>query len=453
MSERPTLTPRSGFVVTLPAANDSQLDSWRLLYAPILGVAAFGLYSGLKTFANAQPQLSARRQHSELLTWLRLDLDHFLAARQRLEAAGLLDTYYQQDALGDVYVYQLQSPLSVTAFFDDDLLSVLLLQSVGQQRYDELIAKFEQRRLNTKNMQNVSADFLSVFHMSDAQLANRPARLKKQEDQHQANRQASLVHVDFKLLSDYLQREYVNLESVVAHRDLIVTEATMYGLNERVLANFIVQATSVTTNLFDPERFKQVVAMAFQSDQSVVTDEPKDEAGSTPVTSTGDNQDKTQIKALVAAVKAYAPADFLANLKQEKNQYVSEGEQRVLAKFMARHLFAPSVVNMLIYYLIGDRDQNVLYQNSVDRIANDWTKAKVQTPEQAIDHMRAYAQQQESKRQQRQSGRAPKSREQLTDWNATSQTPASEAVATNNASEIQKLRQRLNQAKQNQEDQ
>lgn len=459
MNVAPTLTPRSGFVVTLPPRDEQHLLSWQTLYAPILGVTAFGLYTGLTTFASQRPQLSNRRQHSELLTWLRLDLDHFLAARKRLEAAGLLDSFYQQDALGDVYAYQLQSPLSATAFFADDLLSVLLLQSVGQTRYDELLAKFEQPTVNVSQMKNVSADFLTVFHMSDAQLTNRPAQLSSQSDNHRAERESSLVQIDFKLLSDYLKREYVELDSVMNQRDLIATEATMYGLNERSLANFIVQATSVTTNQFDANRFKQVVAAQFQVTQAVdnsvsSSDGDAQNVQTQAVTTTGDNQDQAQIKALVAAVKAYAPADFLASLKTEKNQYVSDGEQRVLAKFMDRHLFAPSVVNMLIYYLISDRDKNVLYLNDVDRVANDWAKAKVQTPEQAIDHMRNYKEEQESQRIQRQNGRAPRAREQLTDWNAQSQTPTSEVAASeDDANEIQKLRQRLNQAKKNQEDQ
>ncbi|KRN94526.1 replication initiation and membrane attachment protein DnaB [Furfurilactobacillus siliginis] len=412
-------------------------EAWRLLYQPILGGDAFSIYSALESFASAHPQLSQRQQHSLLLGWLGIDVQHFVTGRRRLEAVGLVETYYQSDSVGEVFVYKLRLPLEANAFLADDLLSVLLLQTVGQERYDALVAHFEQPEMDLTALTNVSADFLSVYRVSNHQLAQRPAEIA---DVASTGARSEATVIDFKLVANYLKAEYVDLASVMAEQSLLDAEAQLYGFTERELATLIVKATSVTTNKFAVNRFKSLAAEQFHAQQPALTVTEAD-APAAAVTPTDDNQ----LNALVAAVKSYAPADFLATLKQEKNQYVTDEEQRILAKFMARKVFAPSVVNMLIYYLINDRDQNVLYQNSLDRVANDWSKAKVATPEQAVTHMRDYAQAQAERQRQRQTKQPAKSREQLPDWN---EAPASEA-SVDDSNRIAELRRQLDDAKQN----
>lgn len=448
----PTLTPRAGFIVINPSRDQLTTNVWQRLYQPILGNNAFGLYNALQTFISEQPQLSNRRVHSQLLSWTDLDLPHFQASRQRLEALGLLNSYYQQDALGDLYIYELHQPLAADTFFQDDLLSVLLFQYVGQARYTELLDYFNASRLNLSRFKNISADFLDVYHVGDQQLAQRPAQLVDSKQSAHQPRVTNAPSLDFHLLGEYLKRESVDLTSVDAAQDLLQAEALLYGLNERELANLVVKATSVTTNRFDPDRFRAIVVDQFQQLRAQTADSVPSSASSQTDSQAAPTsaQAPDELHAILAAVKAYAPADFLAVLKQEKNQYVTSGEQRVLSTFMQRQLFAPSVVNMLIYYLIADRDQNVLYQNSVDRVANDWAKAKVQTPEQAVKHMQAFAQAQAARQQNRSGNRPTKSREQLPDWN---QTASSSANSDGNAAdEIAQLRQRLSKAKESQED-
>ncbi|GAB6092006.1 DnaD domain protein [Furfurilactobacillus curtus] len=447
----PTLTPRAGFIVINPSRAQLTTNVWQRLYQPILGNNAFGLYNALQTFISEQPQLSNRRVHSQLLSWTDLDLPHFQASRQRLEALGLLNSYYQQDALGDLYIYELHQPLDAQTFFRDDLLSVLLFQYVGQARYTELIDYFNASHLDLGHFKNISADFLSVYHVGEQQLAQRPAQSVDSTQSVQQPRADEAASLDFHLLGEYLKRESVDLTSVDSAQDLLQAEALLYGLNERELANLVVKATSVTTNRFDPDRFRAMVVDQFQQQRTQIASVPSSASSQTdaqvaPVRPQGTDE----LHAILAAVKAYAPADFLAVLKQEKNQYVTSGEQRVLSTFMQRQLFAPSVVNMLIYYLIADRDQNVLYQNSVDRVANDWAKAKVQTPEQAVKHMQAFAQAQATRQQNRSGNRPTKSREQLPDWNQTASSSANSDGKA--ADEIAQLRQRLSKAKESQED-
>ncbi|MGV0167128.1 DnaD domain protein [Furfurilactobacillus sp. WILCCON 0119] len=451
-------TPRSGLIVTVPQHQAFDQESWQWLYLPVLGADAFAVYDGLKTFTTDRPQLSTRRLHSELLGWLNMDLPTFVAARRRLEALGLLETLYQTDSVGDVYVYQLQLPLSAQAFFADDLLSILLLQLVGQPRYDTVLDHFDQPMFDVSHLTNVSADFLEVYHINEQQLANRPAQLTAPMAA-ATLKQTGTPAIDFSLLANYLKPEYVDVDSVLAERELLTAEAQLYGFTERELANHIVKATSVTTNRFDPERFKRLVAGSFQMEQQSSSSSQADQASvaAAPVTASASAPATVdaQTAGLLAAAKAYAPADFLAALKQEKNQYVTDNEQRVLSKLMERHLFAPSVVNMLIYYLINDQDQNVLYQNSVDRIGNDWSKAKVQTPEQAVTHMREFATAQEQRRIQRQTGRGGQtvSREQLPDWNEQASSSAATQPASQTSDDIARLRSQIQQAKQEQEDQ
>ncbi len=103
------------------------------LYQPLMGVNAYGIYSLLAAKVAQTPDLLARRMHKELLDILNLGLRDFYEARIRLEALGLLKTFIQKDELGQVFIYELQAPLSAETFFKDDLLSMLLADSLGHQ--------------------------------------------------------------------------------------------------------------------------------------------------------------------------------------------------------------------------------------------------------------------------------------------------------------------------------
>ena len=79
---------------------------------------------------NKKETISDELTHHHLMATMQLRLDDIVVAREKLEAIGLLKTFYKEDNVNN-YVYVLYSPLSVNEFFNHPLLSVVLYNNLG----------------------------------------------------------------------------------------------------------------------------------------------------------------------------------------------------------------------------------------------------------------------------------------------------------------------------------
>ena len=133
--------PQAGYLVTASSTypNFSQETLVRF-YQPILGSAAYSILGALQSELRPQPTLSDRQLQSKLLAQLNVGSQMIITGLHRLEATGLVQTYFQHDQMGDLYVYELQPTLTPNQFLNDNLLSILLLEQVGEEAFKNLIA-------------------------------------------------------------------------------------------------------------------------------------------------------------------------------------------------------------------------------------------------------------------------------------------------------------------------
>ena len=111
-----TILPADTYTVvnkTVLSENDHKLIT--MLYQPIIGHTATSLYFTLIDDLDKRKIISNDLTHYHLMTTMQLKLDDILLAREKLEAAGLLKTYYKEDHVNQ-YVYLLFSPLSPNEF-------------------------------------------------------------------------------------------------------------------------------------------------------------------------------------------------------------------------------------------------------------------------------------------------------------------------------------------------
>lgn len=417
------LRPKTGFVVRLAdRLTDQSWQTLTQLYQPIIGPVAAGLFSGLFWL----PQRNELHRHARLLNGLGIDLAHLYAARLRLEATGLLTTTLKTDNDLTTFCYTLHAPLVPAVFFQDDLLSVQLLGIVGEESYQELVGMSVPRQTPAADEQDITKNFLEVFHVDGQELRNLPTAVT-------ANRQhltptattpsvsaGEVGDFDFQLLGEMLAHSYVDPQPVRSHRQLLLTEHTTYGIDEVTMARYIGEATDLASNKFNPEQFKRLIARQF-GNQHLGTPETAATTGTsaaTPkTTKTGAEQ------ALIKFATATPPVNFLQAIKQKTGGYVTDGEQRIVRDLVSRQLFPTSVLNLMIYHVLVDEDRPTLNKALLDTIANDWSRAKVQTPEQAIAKVR-YRQQAANRPRSRNNRRnAPTVKETLPEWAKTNQAP------------------------------
>ena len=101
-----------------------------MLYQPIIGYTATSLYFTLVDDLDKRELMSEDLTHHHLMSTMQLKLDDIVVARQKLEAVGLLKTYYKKDHVNN-YVYLLYSPMSANDFLNHPVLNIVLYNMAG----------------------------------------------------------------------------------------------------------------------------------------------------------------------------------------------------------------------------------------------------------------------------------------------------------------------------------
>lgn len=441
------LKPRTGFLVRLAdRLTDQSWQTLTQLYQPIIGPSAAGLYSALFWL----PQRDVLKRHATVLGLLGMDLAHFYEARLRLEAAGLLTTKVKTVDELTSFVYELRAPLLPADFFQDDLLSVQLLGVVGEAFYRTLVSVNLPEPSDSANEEDITKNFLDVFHVDGQELKQLPAAITATREALPTTAGAPVVtedhdDFDFKLLGEILEHSFIDTRALRSQRQLLLTEHATYGLDEVTMARYVGEATDLATNQFDAEQFKRIIAQHFgqaHRNQPVTAQTPS--AATLAQAPTTAQSVSSAEQALIKVASSTPPALFLQAIKQKNGGFVTDGEQRIVRDLVGRQLFPESVLNLMIYHELVDEDRPTLNKALLDTIANDWSKAKITTPELAIQKIRdrQRALQQPRRRSARQS-KATTVKETLPDWARKPLTKPENSQATLSADQQKKLQERI----------
>ena len=82
-----------------------------------------------------------------------------------LEAIGLLKTLVKHKDDLTQYLYHLQSPLSLRAFFKNQILHNLLKESLSEDDFTKTIQYFKVNKENEAEYDNITASFNDVFEI------------------------------------------------------------------------------------------------------------------------------------------------------------------------------------------------------------------------------------------------------------------------------------------------
>ena len=133
-----------------------------LLYQPIIGIDAVSLYLTLLNDFNNNSIESDVYTHHHLMTNMQMNLDLIQKSREKLEAIGLMKTYYKEDNINN-YLYILYSPISASEFLNHPILNVVLYNNIGKLEYENIVSKFKTDRINVKDYTDITCSFDDVF--------------------------------------------------------------------------------------------------------------------------------------------------------------------------------------------------------------------------------------------------------------------------------------------------
>lgn len=421
----PPVTPKTGYLVTT-TVGDFTIEQSVLtnLYQPLLSPLAYVLENVLANQLQVHPTLADRRLHSQLLTLLNTGTGKLEAARDQLEAVGLLRTFFQEDAVGPIFVYQLQPLLSAQDFFQEDLLSTKLLQVIGEQRFKQLASRLKRYYYDPAQLTETTHSFFDVFTpdqttLSADQQVTDEVKATLSASQHQEELLPA-DGFDFALLAKQLVGDGLVDEDLRANRQLIISQHLMYGIDEPQMRQLVLKAVDWgTSNRIDPRQLKLVVAGQFETPVKVDDEQPG--------AAVAENMEglSNEEKQLVKVASDLAPMTFLATLKQQTGGgFVTSSEKYIISNLLNQGL-APEVVNMLSYYVIVQQDLPTLRKNLVDTIANSWQRSHIRTASEALKEIKNFNQPRKAK--PRKSGKSYRRRggrvkEQLPEWAQNNQS-------------------------------
>lgn len=400
------LNPRDCIQVTQQVwLTQRELQFVTQLYVPFLGVQASTLYLVLFSELSPNSYQSDVIRLADLLALVNMGIPDFYQARIRLESVGLLKTYRYEDeeSISAQYTFELQAPASPNLFFKDALLSTLLVNQVGHQRFEIL-----QKRFSVKEKAPYGQDVTSTFQ-EGFQLPFNMSQYKRniaQEKQmiKDVKQQESLVMnstIDWELLTDLLKSQFVHEQALTDEvKQMLNSFQLYYGLTEREIAQYVIYAADLSTGEIDE---KELYSIIINANQHLAVPK-KQEASITPVESTPEvsevvTEEKQEItpaptqlpqaiQRLITLAKEMTPFDFMTSIKQQRNGYVSNGEQRIVLDLVQVGTIPSEVINILIHYVLVVKNNPTINKNLIDTIANDWSQKGIQTAEQAIEAVR-----------------------------------------------------------------
>ena len=400
------LNPRDCIQVTQQVwLTQRELQFVTQLYVPFLGVQASTLYLVLFSELSPNSYQSDVIRLADLLALVNMGIPDFYQARIRLESVGLLKTYRYEDeeSISAQYTFELQAPASPNLFFKDALLSTLLVNQVGHQRFENL-----QKRFSVKEKAIYGEDVTSTFQ-EGFQLPFNMSQYKRnvvQEKQmiKDVKQQESLVlnsNIDWELLTDLLKSQFVHEQALTDEvKQMLNSFQLYYGLTEREIAQYVIYAADLSTGEIDEKELYSIIINANQH----LAAPKKEETSIAPVESTPEvsevvTEEKQEItpaptqlpqaiQRLITLAKEMTPFDFMTSIKQQRNGYVSNGEQRIILDLVQVGTIPSEVINILIHYVLVVKNNPTINKNLMDTIANDWSQKGIQTAEQAIEAVR-----------------------------------------------------------------
>ena len=136
------------------------------LYQPLMGASTLHSYMMLHTEGKRMSRFLTPSPLSRIITYTSLSLMELEKNIKKLEALGLMKTYMKTNNQLTCYVYELLSPLSVKAFFNNPILSSLLKESLSDDDYKKTIQYFKVSREDKSSYQDVTASFTDVFEVT-----------------------------------------------------------------------------------------------------------------------------------------------------------------------------------------------------------------------------------------------------------------------------------------------
>lgn len=340
-----------------------------LLYQPIIGDSAYTLYLTLMNLMDRQSLISEEYLHADLESLLNRKLDFIEKDRYKLEAIGLLVTFFA----GDSFTYEIKLPLSAKGFVNDGILGQYLITAITKKRFKKILKVFKISEPNKKQKYNISKAFNEVF-----------PSIGSEEDVYESNllatdknRLISLNEYDFnwRLFQESLPDGMVATDDLTeAIKRKVESLSYVYGLDE-------LQMKDVLLKSLDENNHVNIVSLSKNARYEFETIEQTQEKQKTPETPVERNNPADPVEFF----KNVSPIQVLEEMGEGM---VSSADLRTVERLIEEVGLNPSVVNVLIAYIAKTKDGVLPGYTYFQKVGMSWKRNQINTVELAMDYVK-----------------------------------------------------------------
>ena len=306
---------------------------------------------------------------------MQLKLEDIVIAREKLEATGLLKSYFKKGSINQ-YVYLIYSPISAHEFFTHPILNVVLYNNLGKKEYERLLNYYKIPRVNLKEYEDITSSFDTVFTSVKGNILEIESDTTKRDTNNiQINK-----GIDFKLLISSIPSNIINDKTFSKDvKELINALSFAYNLNTLDIKGLVSDAIN-EKGLIDKNRLRKSCRDYYQFET----------AGSLPTLiynkqpdylkkPEGDTSKRAK---LIYTFENISPYQLLK--AKYKGAEPTERDKKLIESLLVDQKLNYGVVNVLISYVLKTNNQQ-LKKSYVETIAGQWKRLNIETVEEAMD--------------------------------------------------------------------
>ena len=373
-----SILPADMYIVvnkTVLQENDSKILT--MLYQPIIGIGAVNLYLTLCLDLDKNEFMSEENSHHHLMTNMRMRLSDIVIAREKLEAIGLIKSYFKEGEDVNTYIYEIFSPLSAHEIFSHPILNIVLYNNVGKKEYERLVNYFKIPKVNKSDYNDITKSFDEVFESVPGTMFENALKDIKKVHRIDINVETSF---DFSLLLSILPSGLLSKNSFTKEeKNLIQNLSYIYNLEEEEIKNIIINSINEKGNI-DKTLLRKNARNYYQFENSgklpSLVYQKQPEYLKNPV---GNESKRAK---MIYIFETVSPYNFLKS--KYNGAKPTTRDLNLIENLMLDAKLKPAVVNVLIDYVMRVNDKK-LSKNFVETIAGQWKRLNIETAEDAMN--------------------------------------------------------------------
>ena len=370
-----TILPADTYTVinkTIITEKDKKVIS--MLYQPIIGYSAVSLYYTLIDDLDKMEVMSEEITHHHLMNTMQLKLEDIVKARERLEAIGLLKTYYKKDNINS-YVYLLYSPMNPGEFFNHPILNIVLYNNIGKSEYEKILNYYKVPKVNLKDYVDITKKFDEIYKS----YVGNPLDVQDNILKRSTNNLNLEDNIDFNMIissipSSRLNDKCFNKET----KELINQLSIIYNINTLQMQG-IINSCINEKGLIDKQLLRKSCRDYYQFENN--GNLPTLIYNKQPEFLKKPEGENTKWAKMVYTFENLTPYQFLK--AKYKGAEPTDRDKKLIENLMIDQKLNPGVINVLIAYVLKVNNEQ-LNKNYIETIAGQWKRLNIETVEEAM---------------------------------------------------------------------